>query len=262
MRIDLRILSLLFLFADPVVGSNSDCTKALSSYSSSQVSKAQKAVYFLVGAPNAGKGTAGKPFAKTLGLPYVSTGDILRGIIASGSELGQKIAPIIASGKNIPTEDLKPILAEWISAQNPHLGFVMDGSPRKLVEAITLEEILSKAGYQDIRAVYFKVSNETIHKRAAGRIICSSKSCGQSFHREFVPPLNSHQCDLCQSPLVRRSDDQSIEVVSNRTLTFETDTWPVLNYFRAKGLLSEINAEQSPSRVLADLFALTIDQQN
>jgi len=256
MRICLSLLTLFLLATSPAIAGSDHCGKSLQSISSLQIQEARKYVYFLIGAPNAGKGTAGKPLAKTLQLPYVSTGDILRGIIASGSALGQKIAPIIASGQNISTDDLKPILNEWINSQNPSLGFVMDGSPRKLIEALALEEIIQQAGYKGIRAIYFKVSSPAVLERAAGRVICSAKSCGQSFHRSFIPPAQQGICDLCNSPLIRRSDDQSKEIVLNRTRTFETDTIPVIEYFRSKGLLFELNTEQSPNEVLKDLFGI------
>ncbi len=262
MRICLSLLTLLCMALSPAIASENPCAKSLVSVGSAQFQDAQKYVYFLIGAPNAGKGTAGKPLAKTLQLPYVSTGDILRGIIASGSALGQKIAPIIASGQNIPTEDLKPILTEWISAQNPEIGFVMDGSPRKLIEALALEEIIQKAGYKGIRAIYFQVSTKTLLERAAGRVICSSKSCGQSFHQLFMPPARLGLCDLCNSPLIRRNDDQSEEVVLNRTRTFENDTLPVIEYFRTKGFLFELNTEQSPQEVLKDLFQIAFQQKD
>jgi adenylate kinase len=256
MRICLSLLAFLCLAISTAIAGSDHCEKSLQGISSSQIQEARKYVYFLIGAPNAGKGTAGKPLAKTLQLPYVSTGDILRGIIASGSALGQKIAPIIASGQNISTDDLKPILTEWINSQSPSLGFVMDGSPRKLIEALALEEIIQQAGYKGIRAIYFKVSSPTVLERASGRVICSAKSCGQSFHRSFIPPTQEGLCDLCHSPLIRRSDDQSEEIVLNRTRTFETDTIPVIEYFRSKGLLFELNTEQSPNEVLNDLFGI------
>ncbi len=256
MRICLSLLTLLCMALSPAIASENSCAKSLVSVGSAQFQDARKYVYFLIGAPNAGKGTAGKPLAKTLQLPYVSTGDILRGIIASGSPLGQKIAPIIASGQNISTDDLKPILTEWINSQNPSLGFVLDGSPRKLMEALALEEIIQQAGYKGIRAIYFKVSSPTVLERAAGRVICSAKSCGQSFHRSLIPPTQEGICDLCNSPLIRRSDDQSEEIVLNRTRTFETDTIPVIEYFRSKGLLFELNTEQNPTEVLNDLFRI------
>jgi adenylate kinase len=252
----LSLLGLIYLTIAPAIAGSEPCERSLQAISSSQIQEARKYVYFLIGAPNAGKGTAGKPLAKALQLPYVSTGDILRGIIASGSALGQKIAPIIASGQNISTDDLKPILTEWINSQSPSLGFVMDGSPRKLIEALALEEIIQQAGYKGIRAIYFKVSSPTILERASGRVICSAKSCGQSFHRSFIPPAQEGLCDLCNSPLIRRSDDQSEEIVLNRTRTFETDTVPVIEYFRSKGLLFELNTEQSPKAVLNDLFGV------
>lgn len=257
-----RFLGVFLVLSSPALGAPLDCARILSAYRSSQISEARSYVYFLIGAPNAGKGTSGKPFAKALQLPYVSTGDILRGIIASGSPLGQKIAPIIASGKNIPTEDLKPILAEWISAQNPAQGFVMDGSPRRLLEALALEEIIKAAGYKGIRAIYFKVNADTIHARARGRVICSSKSCGQSFHHTFIPPQKNDLCDLCQSALIRRTDDQSEEIVANRTRVFETETIPVIEYFRSQGLLFELNTEQAPEKVLQDLFLIALTTQD
>lgn len=221
--------------------------------------KARQYVYFLIGAPNAGKGTAGRPFSRALHLPYVSTGDILRGIIASESELGKKIEPIISSGKNIPTEDLKPILSEWISAQNSQIGFVMDGSPRRLEEALALEEIIFDAGYKGIRAVYFSISENSIFTRAAGRLICSNRNCGESFHGEFLAPRVADHCDFCDSPLKRRADDASREIVSERIKTFERETLPVIHYFASKGMLQIIDAEASIEEVQEALLKSAID---
>ncbi len=222
--------------------------------------KARQYVYFLIGAPNAGKGTAGRPFSRALHLPYVSTGDILRGIIASESELGKKIEPIISSGKNIPTEDLKPILSEWISAQNSQIGFVMDGSPRRLEEALALEEIILDAGYKGIRAVYFSISENSIFTRAAGRLICSNRNFGESFHGEFLAPRVADHCDFCDSPLKRRAEDASREIVSERIKTFERETLPVIQYFASKGMLQIIDAEASIEEVQEALLKSALHQ--
>ena len=222
--------------------------------------RARQYVYFLIGAPNAGKGTAGRPFSRALHLPYVSTGDILRGIIASESALGKKIEPIISSGKNIPTEDLKPILAEWIAAQNPQVGFVMDGSPRRLEEALALEEIILDAGYKGIRAMYFSVSEDSIFARAAGRLICSNRNCGESFHREFLAPRVADHCNFCDSPLKRRADDESREIVSERIKTFERETMPVIQHFASKRMLQIVDSEASIEEVQAALLKAALHQ--
>jgi adenylate kinase len=262
--LSLMTFGLSTLLAEPSAGANAQgrCRSQIREIEISDANsllKARQYVYFLIGAPNAGKGTAGRPFSRFLNLPYVSTGDILRGLMASESELGKKIAPIVSSGRNIPTEDLKPILAQWISNQDPQIGFVMDGSPRRLPEAMALEEILVAAGYRGFRAVFFSVSQESIFARASGRLICSNRDCGESFHREFLAPRVANQCDFCESFLTRRSDDESKEVVSERIKTFENETLPVIQYFASKGALHIINAEASIKEVQDALLKFALD---
>jgi len=211
-------------------------------------------VYLLVGPPNAGKGTAGKPFAKELGIPYQSTGDALRAVIDSGSDLGKKIEPIMRAGRNIDTADLMPVLKQWLGSLDPKKGFILDGSPRKLNEAKDLEKMIMARGWKGIRVIYFEVSEDVVFERAAGRRICSSKICGQSYHDRFLVPQTAGLCDLCGSFLKRRSDDESPEIVRQRLETFEIETRPVLDYFESKSMLIRLNANASQGSVLEEIW--------
>lgn len=216
-------------------------------------SQASEYVYFFIGPANAGKGTISKPLARKLGINYVSTGDVLRAEIASGSELGLRLKPIVESGRNIQTEDLEPFLEKMLDAQTPDKGFILDGSPRKLVEARLLLRLLQSRGVQKMVAVYFSIPDEMVHLRASGRRVCSSPVCGQSYHLQFVPPQTPDVCDRCQSPLKARVDDSTSEKVNQRIRTFYEDTMPVVEFFQSQGLLITLNAVGTPSETLMNL---------
>ncbi len=213
-------------------------------------------VYFLVGKPAAHKGTNGRPLAKLLNIPYQSTGDVLRAIRDSGTPLGLRIGEMMRAQQNIATSDLIPVLEQWLSTLDIKKGIIIDGSPRKLLEAAWLKKLIIEKGWRGIRVLYFDATDETVHFSAAGRLTCSKKTCGEIYHTISRPPLQPAICDECGSSLTRREDDLTPEGVQKRIETFHADTGPVIDYFKKDGTMYTINSNQSMDQVWRDVLKI------
>ncbi len=188
----------------------------------------------LLGPPGSGKGTQGAKLAEVLGVPRISTGDILRQNVADGTELGRQAKVFMESGKLVPDDLVIAMTAERLKAPDARKGFILDGFPRTIAQA----EALSKLTPLDAVVNLFLEPEELV-KRSAGRRVCPT--CASVYHVVTNPPRKAGICDKCGSALVTRPDDRE-EVVRTRIETYERQTAPLVQYYKDRGLLREVYA--------------------
>jgi adenylate kinase len=208
----------------------------------------------LMGAQGAGKGTQAARIAPRLSLVHLSTGELFREAMASGSELGQRIKETYDKGDLIP-DDLTLSLVDArlneIAAMEGVEGALFDGFPRTRAQAVGLDEMLGARG-EHLRAVIeIKVPLEVLINRLTGRRICPN--CGATYHVDFDPPKEQGICDRCGSALIQRADDQP-EPIKRRLALYFDQTAPLLDYYRERGLLVEIDGNRSIDEVTVDII--------
>ncbi|BBJ27211.1 adenylate kinase [Athalassotoga saccharophila] len=191
-----------------------------------------------VGPPGAGKGTQAQVISKTFKIPHISTGDMLRNEMESGSELGKKVRDIINSGKLVDDAVMNQIVKERLSKPDTKNGFILDGFPRTLNQAKALDEILSSIGKKLDHVIYVDVPEKVIVERLSARRMCPK--CGRNYNMITDPPKEDELCDDCHVPLITRDDDKP-ETVRNRYKVYLELTKPVIDYYSAKKLLFTVD---------------------
>jgi len=205
-----------------------------------------------IGAPGSGKGTQAKRIQETLKIPHISTGDILRAEISQGTDLGQQVKDILAAGNLVGDDLMLKIVQSRFGKADVGSGFILDGYPRNLAQAQTLQSVFEKIGLQAPVAFFFNVPKPLLISRLTGRLSCSS--CGAIFHLEFTKPKRPNVCDYCgSSPLVQRPDDNE-ETAVKRLEVFEAQTRPMLDFYRAHGSLIELDAGLGVDQVTASIL--------
>ncbi len=192
----------------------------------------------LLGPPGAGKGTQAKRLVERFGLAHVSTGDILRAAIKSGSELGQKAKGYMDRGELVPDDLVVGIIRERIGQPDCAKGFVLDGFPRTVPQAEALDGMLSAASCRLDRVVALEVSDQAVLERNTKRRSCPT--CGATYHLVNAPPKKAGVCDRDATPLVHRPDDQP-EAILKRMEEYRQKTAPLKDFYRKVGLLREID---------------------
>ena len=203
-----------------------------------------------MGPPGAGKGTQAERIVSRFGIPHISTGDAFRQAM---QELGLKAKEYVSQGLLVPDEITNGIVRERLAQPDCARGFLLDGFPRTLAQAETLDEILAGIGRSIDHVVYLKVDRDLLFIRLTGRRIC--KACGEIYHTKFRPPQKEGVCDKCGGELMQRADD-SEEKVGTRLDEYFTKTEPVLKYYDAKGLLREVDGERDIDEVTAKIGAV------
>ncbi len=188
----------------------------------------------LLGPPGSGKGTQGAKLAEALGVPRISTGDILRRNVAEGTDLGKRAKAFMESGKLVPDELVIAMTAERLKEPDAREGFILDGFPRTIAQAEALARLTSLDA-----VVNLFLEPEELVKRSAGRRVCPK--CESVYHVVSNPPRKAGICDKCGTALVIRPDDRE-EVVRTRIETYEKQTAPLVQYYRDRGLLREVYA--------------------
>jgi adenylate kinase len=198
-----------------------------------------------LGAPGAGKGTLASAIGKELGLPQVSTGDLFRDAVKNGTELGLRVKGIMEKGELVPDELTVALVRERLGRADTAQGYILDGFPRTIPQAEAL------ASFQRIdAAINFQCGDEVVVRRLSGRRIC--RSCGAIYHVENMPPRREGICDRCGGELYIRDDDR-IDSIRNRLRVYQAQTEPLIGYYRGRGLLHDIDAEQPMEKSLAQL---------
>lgn len=193
----------------------------------------------LLGPPGAGKGTQAKFLEDEQGLVQLSTGDMLRAAVASGSEIGKTAKGIMERGDLVPDEIMIGIISDRIAEPDCAKGFILDGFPRTIAQADALDVLLSEKGLALDCVVEMKVVDDILIDRISGRYTCAE--CGTGYHDEFQKPKKAGICDKCGgSEFLRRSDDNA-EAVRIRLKAYHEQTAPLLPYYESKGILKTID---------------------
>ena len=189
-----------------------------------------------LGAPGAGKGTQAEIVSKRLGIPTISTGAIIREAIKNATEMGQKAKNYIDSGALVPDDVVIGIVKERLAESDCENGFILDGFPRTVPQAIALDDM----GVTLSAVISLEVSDETIVERMSGRRVCAK--CGKSYHAKYKPSKNGEFCE-CGEPLTVRSDDAP-DVVRSRLAVYHDSTEPLKAYYESKGLLRTVYGKE------------------
>jgi len=209
----------------------------------------------LFGPPGAGKGTQAKILVEKLGIPQISTGDMMRAERASGSELGNKFAHYMTQGLLVPDELVLELFAQRLEKPDAKEGAIFDGFPRTVDQADALDAILSKLGRRVDHVIALQVPVESIVERIVGRRVCLS--CGQTYHMRYSPPPPSGECVSCGSTdIVQRKDDTE-EKVRTRFEAYEENTFPILAHYEPTGVVEKVDGlgevEDITGRILSAL---------
>lgn len=192
----------------------------------------------LLGPPGAGKGTQAKKLVAELGIPQISTGDMLREAVKAGSPMGLKAKSYMDSGGLVPDEVVVGIVEERIQQPDCRKGFMLDGFPRTTAQADALSQMMEKKGLALDHVVCLEADNEELIRRLSGRRTC--RQCMAPYHVVFNPPRREGVCDRCGGELYQRDDDQE-EAIRARLVTYERQTQPLIAYYEARGLLRRVD---------------------
>ncbi|MGE4583218.1 MAG: adenylate kinase [Sphaerochaeta sp.] len=201
-----------------------------------------------LGPPGAGKGTIASEAKIKLDIPHISTGDLFRSHIKGGTELGKQVQAILASGELVPDSVTIAMVKERLKEADAQKGFILDGFPRTIVQA---DALASMKGLDAV--VNFVLEREQIVARLSGRRVC--KSTGRTYHILYNPPKTEGIDDETGEPLIQRDDDKP-EAILNRLKVYEAQTAVLIDYYRSKGLLVDIDASRSPDEVTASLLEI------
>lgn len=205
----------------------------------------------LMGPPGAGKGTQAVQLVEELKIPHISTGDMFRAAVKEGTELGKQAKACMDAGQLVPDAVTIGIVKERLAKPDCRQGFILDGFPRTLEQANALDSTLKDLGIVLTRVVNINVPSEELVSRITGRRIC--KSCGATYHIAFNPSKVNGSCDKCSGELYQRADD-SEDTVTNRLRVYTDQTEPLIGYYRAQRLYSEIDGCQNIDKVLTDII--------
>jgi len=211
--------------------------------------------YVFLGPPGAGKGTLGAMLCAAYGNIHVSTGDILRAELASGSLLGREVAECMEGGGLVSDELVGKLVRKRLGQDDTvAAGFLLDGFPRTLPQAEILSALLAEIGQRLDRVVLFEVDEELLFKRMAGRRLCPA--CGAIYNTYFMPPQRENRCDTCaDTVLVARKDDNP-ETVRNRLAVYLEQTAPLVGYYERTGLLARLDGSPPKEETFPALQAV------
>jgi len=208
----------------------------------------------LLGPPGAGKGTQAKRLEDRHGLVQLSTGDMLRAVVASGVPLGQQAKEIMAAGKLMPDELMIEMIADRISKPDCATGFILDGFPRTVPQAEALDRMLEDKGLKLDHVIEMKVDDAALVERITGRYTCAK--CGQGYHDMFQTPKVDGVCDNCGSTEFTRRADDNAETVTTRLAAYHKQTAPILPYYKERGVLETVDGMADIDVVTEQIEAL------
>jgi adenylate kinase len=203
-------------------------------------------IVVLLGPPGSGKGTQAKRIVSEKKWPHLSTGDMLRAAIKSGSEVGVQAKKFIDQGMLVPDDLVVNLIGDRMKASDCQDGFVLDGFPRNVTQAVVLDRMLAAQGKSVARVILFDMTDESLVKRLSGRRTCSQ--CASMYHVETLRPVREGICDHCGSSLIQRSDDQ-VDVIKNRLQVYHQQTEPLIQFYREQMKLVSLDAHQAAGDV-------------
>jgi adenylate kinase len=193
----------------------------------------------LLGPPGSGKGTQAQRLVQRYGIVQLSTGDMLRAAVASGSELGKTAKGIMEKGELVPDSLMVNLIKDRIAQPDAAKGFILDGFPRTEAQARALDDMLAKSGKKLDRVVEMEVDEKALTERIVGRFTCAK--CGTGYHDKFKRPKVEGVCDVCGSTEFTRRKDDNAETMKTRMAAYRAQTAPLLPYYGAKGVLRKVD---------------------
>ncbi len=200
-------------------------------------------IVVFLGPPGSGKGTQAKKLSQELGLLHISTGDLLREAVKNQTPLGLKAREYMERGELVPDSIMISLIEEVMPKEG---GFILDGFPRTVPQALALEEMLKAYNKQVDRVFLFDISEEVVVERLSGRLTCSQ--CGAVYHKKYNPPKQEGICDLCGGKLIQREDDKE-EVIRKRYRVYVEQTKPLVEFYQERNKLTRLDAEQDIQEV-------------
>jgi adenylate kinase len=203
-----------------------------------------------LGPPGAGKGTQARELARESSVPQIATGDMLREAMAAGTALGREAKQYYDRGELVPDDLILRMIQERLGQPDAARGFLFDGFPRNLAQAEALERLVKELGHSIDGVFYLDVGEPELLRRLTGRRVC--RKCGETFHVVSNPPKSTGVCDTCGGELYQRPDDAEA-TVKNRLAVYAKQTKPLLEYYRARDLVTTIQGEDTIDAVRAAL---------
>jgi adenylate kinase len=211
--------------------------------------KAQALIF--LGAPGAGKGTQAREVAKAFSIPQISTGDILREAVKKGTPLGLAAKAKMEAGQLVPDEVVCGIVEERVGEPDCRAGFILDGFPRTIPQAEFVDKMLEAKGRGRPLVINIQVEHDVLMKRLTGRRTCAV--CGEIYNVYFNPPKKEGVCDKDGGKLLERADDNE-ETIRQRLVAYENQTSPLIDYYRQKKLLHDVDGNREPEAIAAELI--------
>lgn len=204
-----------------------------------------------LGPPGSGKGTQAAKLIEKVETAHISTGDILRENVSKRTDLGLQAKGYMDSGKLVPDDLIVEMMKNRLASEDCAKGFILDGFPRTVSQAESLEKMLQQLGISLDAVLLFNVSDEVVVERLSGRRNC--RSCGAIYHVRFNPSRKGSSCQICGGELFQREDDRE-EVIRKRLDVYHQQTSPLTGFYRERGILVEVDAEKSSDEVLKTIL--------
>ena len=202
--------------------------------------------------PAAGKGTQAELVVEKYGIPHISTGDILREISKEDSEIGKYVQETLASGKLVKDEITYQLIEDRLKRDDCKNGYIIDGFPRNIEQAMEYDKILDKLNYEVGNVILINIDKKTLEKRITGRRICENCNTIYNINDENNSPKVESVCDNCGGKLYQRSDE-NFEAIETRYEMYIEKTEPIIDYYRQKGVLKEINGNDSVENIFKSI---------
>jgi len=207
-----------------------------------------------MGPPGAGKGTQARMLEQDYGLIQLSTGDLLRAAVASGSEAGKRARAVMEAGGLVSDDIVLAILHDRMAQPDVARGIILDGFPRTAGQAAALDSLLAASNQKITAAISLEVDDAAMVGRVAGRSTCAS--CGEGYHDAFKRPAQAGVCDNCGGTEFKRRADDNAETVRDRLTAYHAQTAPLISYYEGKGVLERVDAMGDIADIRASLGAL------
>ena len=208
----------------------------------------------LLGPPGAGKGTQAQRLQNDVGMVQLSTGDMLRAEMKSGSALGEQAKGIMDKGELVPDELMVGLIEDRIGRPDAAKGFILDGFPRTEAQAVALDAMLAKSGRKLDQVIEMEVDEKALTERIVGRFTCAK--CGTGYHDKFKRPKVEGVCDVCGSKEFTRRKDDNADTMKTRMAAYRAQTEPLLPYYRGRGILKKVDGMAAMDEVYRQIRAV------